>query len=95
MTTLKLEKLPFYTLLIFIVAGSIGAGYFYTRSFLALSAVLYGVTATLEAINVSLLLPVSLLFLCWWWWFCGSIPFCICKYVHQYNLQIGLDWMSE
>lgn len=100
MTTHKLEKLPFYTLLIFIVAGSIGAGYFYTRSFLALSAVLYGVTAlyifnakkltflpihgfllafillywlavgsavdqeqaVLEAIKVSLLLPVSLLF---------------------------------
>ncbi|WP_081393048.1 O-antigen ligase family protein [Paenibacillus odorifer] len=100
MTTHKLEKLPFYTLLIFIVAGSIGAGYFYTRSFLALTAVLYGVTAlyifnarkltllpihgfllafillywlavgsavdqeqaVLEAIKVSLLLPVSLLF---------------------------------
>ncbi|MBY3619405.1 O-antigen ligase family protein [Acinetobacter sp. CUI P1] len=100
MTTYKLEKLPFYTLLIFIIAGSIGAGYFYTRSFLALSAVLYGVTvvyiysakklkllpihgflgvfillywiavwsavdheqAVLEAIKVSLLLPVSLLF---------------------------------
>lgn len=100
MTTHKLEKLPFYTLLIFIVAGSIGAGYFYTRSFLALTAVLYGVTAlyifnarkltllpihgfllafillywlavgsavdqeqaVLEAIKVSLLLPVSVLF---------------------------------
>jgi hypothetical protein len=36
-------------------AGSIGAGDFHTRSFLALIAVLYGVTAALEAIKVSLL----------------------------------------
>jgi O-antigen ligase len=92
--------MSFYTLLVFIIAGAIGAGYFHTRSFLALAIVLYTIAAVyivwvkkltllpvhlyllviyalywlaacnaadkeqavLEAIKVSLLLPVSLLY---------------------------------
>ncbi|MFE4713002.1 O-antigen ligase family protein [Paenibacillus sp. NPDC056722] len=100
MTIYETKKLPFYTLLLFIIAGMLGAGFFEPRSFLALAAVLYAVTAVylagvkkftllpvhiflliimvlywlavgyaadpeqavLEAVKVSLLLPVTLLF---------------------------------
>lgn len=43
-----IEGMSFYILIIYIFAGALGAGYFYTRSFLALDALLY--TAVLISI---------------------------------------------
>lgn len=76
MITYKLEKLPFHTLLIFIAVGSIGAGYFYTRSFLTLAAVLYGVmTVYIFYTKKLVILPIHgflLAFILLYWLAVGS-----------------------
>lgn len=60
-TTNPLQKYSFYTLLFFIITGMAGAGFFYTRSFLLLSAVLYLLIAIYGVVVKKLrLLPVHL-----------------------------------